>query len=275
MKPAMEGDLKLMAEKLSRKFAAFYTVLLVLLAATPAVYAMHIEDGILEPKWWISWFIVTAIFIYPGLREIQKRIAKNLAYKPFLAMVGVAVFVISAMHLPVPVTGSCSHPCGTPLAAIIVGPFATVVIAVIALFFQAVFFAHGGITTIGANTFSMGICGGLLGYICWKLLRRLKSPLWLAAGAAGFVGDLITYLASAFQLALNVQGGHLSFLQQWMVFFLGYGPTQLPLAILEAIFTAAVLRVMVQRRPDLIPGFGPSDTVTATHSENQIGGDGR
>jgi hypothetical protein len=50
------------------------------------------------------------------------------------------------MHLPVPVTESCSHPCGTPLATIIVGPFATVVISAIVLFFQAIFLGHGGIT---------------------------------------------------------------------------------------------------------------------------------
>ena len=164
-------------KKLSfKKPAIFYSLLFVLLAWVPATYAMHIEDGILEPKWWISWYIVAALFIIPGLIEIKRRVQENLAYKPFLAMVGVAVFVISAMHLPVPVTGSCSHPCGTPLAAIIVGPFATVVLSVIALFFQAVFFAHGGITTIGANTFSMGICGCFAGYFSWKLLRSLKSP---------------------------------------------------------------------------------------------------
>ena len=141
-------------------------------------------------------------------------------------------------------------------------------ISVIALFFQAIFFAHGGITTIGANTFSMGICGAFIGYFSWKLLRSLRSPLWLAAGAAGFLGDLVTYLAAAFQLALNVPGGHLSFFQQWMVFFLGYGPTQLPLAILEAIFTAAVLQVMVKRRPDLIPGFSQSGKTVSQISKN-------
>ena len=141
-----------------------------------------------------------------GLFEIKRRIKENLSYKPFLAMVGVAVFVISAMHLPVPVTGSCSHPCGTPLAAIIVGPFATVVISSIVLFFQAIFLGHGGITTIGANAVSMGIVGGFSGYFCWKLLRRFNSPLWLAAGVAGFVGDLMTYLTSAFELALSLHG---------------------------------------------------------------------
>ncbi len=53
-----------------------------------------------------------------------------------LALMGAAVFIISVWHIPVPVTGSCSHPVGTPMAAIIVGPFATVVITSIALFFQ-------------------------------------------------------------------------------------------------------------------------------------------
>ena len=215
---------------------------------------MHIEDGILSPQAWGAWYGVTTLFIIPGIREIKKRVKENLSYKPFLAMTGVAVFVISAMHLPVPVTGSCSHPCGTPLAAIIVGPFATAVISAIVLFFQAVFLGHGGITTIGANDFSMGIVGGISGYLSWKLLRGVRSPIWLAAGVAGFVGDLMTYLTSSFELALSLHG-HVPLVKQWMIFFMGYGPTQLPLAIAEAVFTAAVLQVMVNRRPDLLPGI--------------------
>ncbi len=223
---------------------------------------MHIEDGVLPPKAWGMWYGIATLFVIPGLREVKKRVQENLAYKPLLAMVGVAVFVISAMHLPVPVTGSCSHPCGTPLAAIIVGPLATTVISAIVLFFQAIFLGHGGITTIGANTFSMGIVGGISGYLSWKILRLFRSPIWLAAGVAGFVGDLATYLTSAFELALSLHG-HVPLIKQWMVFFLGYGPTQLPLAIGEAVFTAAVLQVMVNRRPDLLPRIKPVKEVEA------------
>ncbi len=217
--------------------------------------SMHIEDGILPPKAWGMWYAVSAVFVYAGVVEIKKRVQENLYYKPFLAMVGVAVFVISAMHLPVPVTGSCSHPCGTPLAAIIIGPFATSVISAIVLFFQAIFLGHGGITTIGANDFSMGIVGAISGWLCWKLLRGCDAPLWLAAGTAGFVGDVMTYLTSSFELALSLHG-HIPLVKQWMIFFAGYGPTQLPLAIAEAIFTAAVLQVMYTRRPDLLPDIG-------------------
>lgn len=213
---------------------------------------MHIEDGILSAQACAGWYAATTAFVIPGIYEIKRRIRENLWYKPFLAMTGVAVFVISAMHLPVPVTGSCSHPCGTALAAILIGPFATAVISTIVLFFQAVFFGHGGITTIGANTFSMGICGGLSGWAFWKALRAVDCPLWLAAGVAGFVGDLVTYLVAAFELALSLHG-QVPLVKQWMIFFMGYGPTQLPLAVGEALFTSAVLVAMLKRRPDLLP----------------------
>ncbi|MDD3225494.1 MAG: energy-coupling factor ABC transporter permease, partial [Clostridium sp.] len=155
---------------------------------------------------------------------------------------------------PVTVTGSCSHPCGTPLAAIMVGPFAATVITAIGLFFQAIFLGHGGITTIGANDFSMGIVGGISGYLAFKLLKKLRCPIWLCAGVAGFVGDILTYLTSALELAISLHG-HASLLKQWMIFFMGYGPTQIPLAIAEAIFTAAVLGTLSKRRPDLLPNI--------------------
>lgn len=213
---------------------------------------MHIEDGILSPQACVGWYAATTAFVMPGIYEIKRRVRENLSYKPFLAMTGVAVFVISAMHLPVPVTGSCSHPCGTPLAAIVIGPFATAVITGIVLFFQAVFLGHGGITTIGANDFSMGIAGALSGYASWKAMRTVDFPVWLAAGVAGFVGDLMTYLVTAFELAWNLHG-HVPIVKQWMIFFMGFAPTQLPLAVGEAIFTSAVLVAMLNRRPDLLP----------------------
>jgi cobalt/nickel transport system permease protein len=226
---------------------------------------MHIEDGILPWSACIAYFAITAAFLFPAVLQINKRVRENPYYKPLLAMAGVGIFVISAMHMPVPVTGSCSHPCGTPLSAIIVGPFATVLLSVIVLFFQAVLLGHGGITTIGANTVSMGIAGTFVGYGLWKLIRKFNGPVWLAAGVAGLIGDLVVYLTSAFELAFSLHG-HVSFWHQWMVFFLGYGPTQFPLAIGEAIFTAVIVQAMASRRPDLLPGV-------LTHHELLQGGE--
>lgn len=213
---------------------------------------MHIEDGILGAEACAGWYVATMAFVVPGTYEIRRRVSENPSYKPFVAMVGVAVFVISALHLPVPVTGSSSSPCGTALAALLIGPLATVVVSTIVLFFQAIFFGHGGITTIGANTFSMGISGGLSGYVSWKALRAVNCPPWLAAGAAGLVGDLMASVVAALELALSLHG-QVPLLKQWVIFFMGYAPMQLPLAVAEGVLTSVVLTTMLTHRPELLP----------------------
>ena len=76
-------------------------------------------------------------------------------------------------------------------------------------------------------------------------------PSVVRAGVAGLVGDLVTYLVAALELAISLHG-NLPLMKQWMIFFIGYAPTQLPLAIAEAVFTAAVLMAMLRRRPDLL-----------------------
>ena len=67
------------------------------------------------------------------------------------------------------VTGSCSHPTGTGLGAVLFGPAAVSVLAAIVLVFQALLLAHGGITTLGANDFSMGIVGP---FAAWLDMER-------------------------------------------------------------------------------------------------------
>ncbi len=166
-----------------------------------------------------------------------------------VGLMGAAVFVISVWHIPVPVTGSCSHPVGTPMAAMIIGPFPTVVISAIALFFQT-FVGHGGITTIGANTFSMGIMGTFTGFFTFLLLYKAGVRIWLSAGIGGLVGDLVTYVVAAFELSISLHPGNV--VQWWGIFTLGYLPTQIPLAILEFGFTAGAIQYIATHRPALL-----------------------
>ncbi len=213
------------------------------------IKGMHLSDGILAPEWCLVWFAIAIVFIAVGVWQIKRGTKENASYLPMLAMMGAVVFVISVWHIPVPVSGSCSHPIGTPMSAIIVGPFPTVVLGAIALFFQA-FFGHGGLTTLGANVVSMGIVGGFSGYLLYVLLRKVNSPLWLAAGMAGFVGDVLCYLTTALQLALSLNPG--SVLSHWALYTVGYMPTQLPLAVAEFVFTAGIVQYIADRRPDLL-----------------------
>jgi len=220
---------------------------------------MHISDGILEPTWIFFWYAISVLFIGLGLRIINKRIKDDPVYLPRLSLIGAVIFVISIWHIPVPVTGSSSHPVGTPMASIIIGPFATAVISAIALFFQ-VFVAHGGLTTIGANTFSMGIAGAFGGYFVYRILKNV-SPLWFSAGMAGFAGSILTYLTTALQLALSLNTGDVMY--YWKLYSLGFIPTQLPLAFAEFAFTSYVIRYISRTGADFNISSGcPSDGFT-------------
>ena len=206
-------------------------------------------DGILSVTWSAIWYIVALVFVTLGVREITRKRKEDPVRMPILGLMSAAVFVISVWHIPVPVTGSCSHPCGTAMASILIGPFTTVVLSAIALFFQ-MFLAHGGLTTIGANTVSMGVVGGFSGYFVYHGMRKMDLSFWLSAGIGGFVGDILTYTTTALQLALSLHPE--SVISYWSIFTLGFMPTQVPLAVLEFMFTAASIRYVVERRPEIL-----------------------
>ncbi|MDD1673768.1 MAG: energy-coupling factor ABC transporter permease [Methanomicrobiales archaeon] len=219
---------------------------------------MHISDGILSPVWVMVWFFIAFLFLVIGTLKIQKRVDRDPSYLPLLAMMGAAVFLIAVWHIPVPVTGSSSHPVGTPMAAIVIGPFGSVVISFIVLIFHA-FLGHGGITTIGANTVSMGVAGSFSGYSLYRILRKGKISIWMAAGLAALVGDLLTYVVTALEFALSLNPN--AVLPSWMVYSLMFLPTQLPIALAEFVFTAAIVQYIAQRRPDILVKAGGNSDV--------------
>jgi len=100
-------------------------------------YAMHISEGLLPASWALLWFAVAIPFVAWGLRDLKRRSGELPYFKPLVGLVGAAVFLISCMPIPVPTAGTCSHPSGTGLAAILIGPGLTVVVASIALTLQA------------------------------------------------------------------------------------------------------------------------------------------
>lgn len=222
---------------------------LFVLAPTPA-FAMHISEGILPAGWAIFWWAVIIPFLYAGIRQVKQRRLREPSYPPRLGLFGAAVFIISCMPVPVPVAGSCSHPCGTGLAAIFIGPLATVLVSFVALLIQALFLAHGGLSTLGGNTFSMGIVGGFTGYCTYQLLKK-RLPLPLAALAAGLLSDWATYATTSLELslALGSPGGRG---QLFLVILAAFVPTQLPLGIFEGLMSMFAVKWFLKRRPDLL-----------------------
>ncbi|OHD69636.1 MAG: cobalamin biosynthesis protein CbiM [Spirochaetes bacterium RBG_16_49_21] len=214
---------------------------------------MHISEGILTAPWAGLWFIAAVPFLYWGIREIKKRSAVAPQFKTYIALMGAAVFIISCMPIPVPVAGTCSHPCGTGLAAILVGPAPTAVLASIALTLQALFLAHGGVTTLGANIFSMGVVGAFSGYAVYVVARRVGVNALVAAFLAGLVSDWMTYASTSFILSSALHGEG-SLWRMFLTIVVAFVPTQVPLGILEGILSMGAVRFIYTRIPEIIKG---------------------
>ena len=234
------------------RFAAVLAVVTGALASLPSpAFAMHISEGLLPASWAVLWYIVAIPFVALGLRELQRRNEEFPYFKPLVGLVGAAVFLISCMPIPVPTAGTCSHPCGTGIAAILIGPGLTVVVASIALTLQALFLAHGGLTTLGANIVSMGVVGSYVGFGAWLIARRVGIPWIAAAFLAGLLSDWTTYAMTSFELTAALHGAG-SFSAMFSLILIAFVPTQLPLGILEGILCAGALHFVRSRKPELL-----------------------
>ena len=161
--------------KIKRK-AGYIPVLAVMAAFTvaPVSNAMHIMEGFLAPAYCIAWGLVCVPFIVLGLRSISRIVERDRKTMLLIAMCAAFAFVLSALKIP-SVTGSCSHPTGVGLGAVFFGPLATSVFGLIVLLFQALLLGHGGITTLGANVFSMAIVGPFVSYGVYRLVKKLHG----------------------------------------------------------------------------------------------------
>jgi len=214
-------------------------------------FAMHISEGILPFSWALFWFCASTPFLALGLRTLARRSESDLASKPLVGMVAAVVFVISCMPIPVPLAGTCSHPCGTGLAAILLGPTLGVVVAAVALLIQALFLSHGGLSTWGANLFSMGVMGSFGGYLVFRGLRACRVNVIAAAFMAGVAADWATYAGTALIMAAGIKGES-AFWPLSGKIMLAFVPTQLPLGVIEGVITAGMISLLRKKRPDLL-----------------------
>ena len=211
--------------------------------------AMHISEGILPAPWAGFWIVLAIPFIAWGLHDLKKRSAENPSFKAMTAMVGAAIFIISCM--PIPLAGSCSHPCGTGLGAILIGPGPTIVVASIALLLQALFLAHGGLSTFGADVMSMAVTGAFAGYLTFRLFRKFGLNFFVAAFAAGLISDWATYAMTSLELATGLPSDG-SVWTMFVAIAAAFAPTQIPLGLIEGFVSAGAYRFIRSRRPQLL-----------------------
>ncbi len=213
---------------------------------------MHIMEGYLSPEWCIIWWIIALPCVLFGVYRLKHITNADRQALPLLGVTGGFIFLLSSLKLPTPF-GSSSHPTGTGLSAICFGPWITSVVCAIVLLFQALFLAHGGLSTLGANIVSMGIVGPFVGFFIYRVLKDSTVSISMTVFLVTALADLSTYIVTSFQLALGAVHPVTGNVVSSVILFLGiFAVTQIPIAIVEGIVFALVFKYIVLLKPDIL-----------------------
>lgn len=234
-----------MKNVLSKKWKLGLIALLVLGSAQvvqAAPMRMHVMEGFLPIGWALFWWAVALPFWIIGIRQVREILRDQPEKRIYLGLAGGFIFVLSALKIP-SVTGSSSHPTGTGIGTMLFGPFVVGILGTVALIFQALLVAHGGISTLGANAMSMAIGGPLIAYyLVWRPLKN--SPFYVRVFMTAFVADLATYLITTTQLALAFPDPFSGLVGSWLKFAGIFAVTQIPLAIGEGILSVLIMNAL-------------------------------
>ena len=165
---------------------------------------MHIPDGFVNT----GTSVVTWVASAGGLSYAVRRVNKELGERQVPLMGVSAAFIFAAQMLNFTVAGGTSgHLLGGALAAILLGPWAGMLVMTSVLAVQALLFQDGGLLALGPNVFNMAVVGVLVGWLTYEGLRRLLgSRTWgqMAAGfAAGWLSVVVASIVASVELALS------------------------------------------------------------------------
>ncbi len=213
---------------------------------------MHIPDGFISPPVAVATGLVSVTAIIIALRRSQAAFGNRRA--PILGLTTAFIFAAQMINFPV-AGGTSGHLLGGTLAAIVLGsPWAATLAMSTVFVIQAILFADGGITALGANIFNMGLIGIWVGWLLYQPLQQLlggsRRRLPLAAGIAAAISVVAASIACAIELAISgtiplniglpaMAGVHT---------LIGIG---------EGLITGGVLSYFIKVRPDLLPGEQP------------------
>ena len=165
---------------------------------------MHIPDGYLSPATCAALYAGSAPFWYVALRRVARKIGTRLI--PLISVFAAFSFVVMMFNLPLP-GGTTGHAVGVGIAAVVLGPWASMLAISTALAIQAVFFGDGGITALGANCFNMAVVASLVSYTAYRLLAgrsglTSQRRVW-AAGIAGYLAINAAALLAAVEFGVQ------------------------------------------------------------------------
>ena len=207
------------------------------------VLAMHIPDGFLDVPISLVGWLLAVVFIGRAVKLIRPTERET----PLMGIL--AAFIFAAQMINFPVAGGTSgHLIGGTLAAILLGPWAAVIVMTCVVGVQGLLFQDGGLIVMGFNLLNMAIISPFVGYAGFTWIRKASSQLnggWLTGAAVGAWSSVVA-AAAACALELAVSGT-----SAFRIVVPAVVGIQMLIGVGEALITVGALAFIHQTRPDL------------------------
>jgi len=206
---------------------------------------MHIPDGFLNVATVATTYVMSAGGVGNAVRVANKKLREK--HVPLMGILAAFIFAAQMLNFPI-LGGTSGHLIGAALAAILLGPWASVLIMSCVLIAQCFIFQDGGLLALGANIFNMGIVASFSGYYLYRLATLLLGDNRRGKLLGGFIGAwgsvFLASIASAIELAVSGTSpiGVVLPAMAGIHAFIGIG---------EGLTTGAILSLVRVTRPDL------------------------
>ncbi len=210
---------------------------------------LHIPDGFLTIGVSLFFWLITIVMVGLAVSKTNR----SLGEKQVPIMGVMAAFIFAAQMLNFPIAGGTSgHFLGGTLAAIVLGPWAGILVMSAVVGIQALLFQDGGLLVMGANIFNMGILTAVIGYGLYRLVIHQKNGIRLAvAGGGAWIATMAAALVTSLQLWLSGT----TRLEIVLPAMLGVHAL---IGLGEALITVAALAYIEQTRPDIFNVNNPA-----------------
>lgn len=204
---------------------------------------MHIPDGFLTIVVSIICWVITISLLAIAIRKTNHELGEKQV--PLMGIM--AAFIFAAQMLNFPVAGGTSgHLLGGALAAIVLGPWAAMLVMTAVIAVQGLLFQDGGLIVMGANILNMGLLTAAVGYGLYRIVsKKSTSTRLIVSGIAAWLSVMTGALATALQLWLSGTA-KINIVVPAMLgvhTLIGLG---------EALITVAALSFIFRTRPDLL-----------------------
>lgn len=219
---------------------------------------LHIPDGFLSVPVASVMYVASAIVVGAAVRQTNRHLKESTA--PLMGVLAAFIFAAQMMNFPV-AGGTSGHMLGGALAAILVGPWAAVLIMTTVVGVQALVFQDGGLAALGANVFNMGILTAFVGYAIFRatagIMRGSRTAMLAGAFAAAWITVMVSAFATSAQLAMSGTS-------PWSVVLPAMMGVHALIGIGEGLITAGAVGLVLSARPDLLRVARPATPAYST-----------